>query len=50
MHRGRQAKQVRLGDVVKIPDSDLHHVMEPEAMLAISHAIEDIAGEMRRAN
>jgi hypothetical protein len=47
VHRGRQVKPVRLGDLVKIPDSDLHHVMEPEAMLAISHAIEDIAGEVR---
>ena len=48
VHHGREKKKVRLGDVVKIPDSDLHHVMDPEAMLAISHAIEDIAGEVRR--
>ena len=48
VHPGRQRKQVRLGDLVKIPDSDLHHVMEPDAMLAISHAIEDIAGEVRQ--
>jgi hypothetical protein len=47
VHHGRDAK-VRLGDLVTIPDSDLHHVMDSEAMLAISHAIEDIAGETRR--
>ena len=45
VHEGRS---VRLGDLVKIPDSDLHHVMDPEAMLAISHAIEDIASETRK--
>ena len=48
VHRGRQVKPVRLGDLVTIPDSDLHHVMDPEAMLAISHAIEDIAGDIRK--
>jgi len=46
VHHGR-ADNVRLGDLVTIPDSDLHHVMDSEAMLAISHAIEDIAGEVR---
>jgi len=45
VHHGRSQNQVRLGDLVTIPDSDLHHVMDSEAMLAISHAIEDIAGE-----
>ena len=45
VHEGRS---VRLGDLVKIPDSDLHHVMDPQAMLAISHAIEDIASETRK--
>ena len=39
---------MRLGELVTIPDSDLHHVMDAEAMLAISHAIEDIAGEERQ--
>jgi len=48
VHHGRAKSQVRLGDLVTIPDSDLHHVMEPEAMLAISHAIEDIASEEGR--
>jgi hypothetical protein len=48
VHGGHRSGQVRLGDAVKIPDSDLHHVMDPEAMLAISHAIEDIAGEIRQ--
>ena len=46
MHHGREKKQVRLGDLVTIPDSDLHHIMEFDAMVAISHAIEDIAGEV----
>ena len=48
VHGGRHSGKVRLGDAVKIPDSDLHHVMDPEAMLAISHAIEDIAGDIRQ--
>jgi hypothetical protein len=43
VHNGRADGKVRLGDLVTIPDSDLHHVMDSEAMLAISHAIEDIA-------
>jgi hypothetical protein len=45
VHNGRSQDKVRLGDLVTIPDSDLHHVMDSEAMLAISHAIEDIAAE-----
>src|SRR5471030_1567862 len=45
VHHGRSQDKVRLGDLVTIPDSDLHHVMDSEAMLAISHAIEDIAVE-----
>jgi hypothetical protein len=48
VHHGREKSQVRLGDLVTIPDSDLHHVMDSKAMLAISHAIEDIAGEERK--
>jgi hypothetical protein len=48
VHHGRSQGKVRLGDLVTIPDSDLHHVMEADAMLAISHAIEDIAGEERQ--
>jgi hypothetical protein len=48
VHHGRAGDKVRLGDIVTIPDSDLHHVMDAEAMLAISHAIEDIASEVRR--
>jgi hypothetical protein len=47
VHHGREGKKVRLGDIVTIPDSDLHHVMDSQAMLAISHAIEDIASEVR---
>ena len=48
VHHGRAGQNVRLGDIVTIPDSDLHHVMDFDAMQAISHAIEDIAGESRR--
>jgi hypothetical protein len=48
VHHGRSQGHVRLGDLVTIPDSDLHHVMDSEAMLAISHAIEDIASEEGR--
>jgi hypothetical protein len=48
VHHGRAQGKVRLGDLVTIPDSDLHHVMDSDAMLAISHAIEDIAGEERQ--
>ena len=47
VHHGRTADTIRLGDLVTIPDSDLHHVMDSEAMLAISHAIVDIAGDTR---
>ncbi len=45
VHHGRTNDKVRLGDLVTIPDSDLHHVMDSQAMMAISHAIEDIAAE-----
>ena len=48
VHHGRTKDKVRLGDLVTIPDSDLHHVMDPETILAISHAIEDIAAEERQ--
>ena len=43
--KGAKAGTVRLGDLVTIPDSDLHHVMDHDAIMAISHAIEDIASE-----
>ena len=48
VHHGRSHAKVRLGDLVTIPDSDLHHVMDSKAMLAISHAIEDVAAEERQ--
>ncbi len=44
----RKGGEPKLGDVVSIPDSDLHHVMDSEAMLAISHAIEDVAADLRK--
>jgi len=48
IHHGISPDKVRLGDLVTIPDSDLHHVMDAKAMLAISHAIEDLASEERK--
>jgi hypothetical protein len=48
VHHGRSQGKIRLGDLVTIPDSDLHHVMDADAMLAISYAIEDIASEERQ--
>jgi len=48
VHNGRSGDKVRLGDLVTIPESDLHHVMDSGAMLAISHAIVDIAAEERK--
>lgn len=39
---------ITLGEMVQIPKSDLTHVFNNEAMLAISHAIEDLAGEVRQ--
>jgi hypothetical protein len=44
---GNNGKSVKLGDLVSIPQSDLTHVFNNDAMLAISHAIEDLAGEVR---
>jgi hypothetical protein len=43
----RGSKTMTLGELVSIPESDIHHVFNNEAMLAISHAIEDLAGEIR---
>ena len=43
IHHGRTRDKVRLGDLVTIPDSDLHPVMDAGAMLAISHAVVDLA-------
>jgi hypothetical protein len=40
-------KNTTLGDLVSIPEHDLTHVFNNEAMLAISHAIEDLAAEVR---
>ena len=48
VHHGRSRDKVRLGDLVTIPNSDLHHVMDSTAMVAISHAIVDLALEERR--
>jgi hypothetical protein len=47
VQRHESKKTVTLGDLVAIPQGDITHVFNNEAMLAISHAIEDLAGEVR---
>ncbi|MDZ4788449.1 MAG: DICT sensory domain-containing protein [Blastochloris sp.] len=37
-----------LGELVSIPEHDIIHVFNNEAMLAVSHAIEDLASEQRQ--
>jgi hypothetical protein len=39
--------KLTLGQLVSIPERDIIHVFASDAMLAISHAIEDLAGEVR---
>lgn len=44
---GSRTPQVAtLGERISIPDSDITHVFNNEAMLAVSHAIEDMADEV----
>lgn len=52
MNRGKGAIKVQrckhtdkatLGDTVFVPESDVHHVLDSEIMLGVSHAIEDLA-------
>ncbi|MEM1059268.1 MAG: DICT sensory domain-containing protein [Verrucomicrobiota bacterium] len=46
VHRQRDAKEdCSLGEAVFVPDSDVHHILDSPVMLAISHAIEDLALE-----
>gem|GEM_PF-759814 len=40
-------KVTTLGELVQIPESDITHLFNNEAMLAVSHAIEDLASEHR---
>jgi hypothetical protein len=40
-------KMTSLGELVQIPESDITHLFNNEAMLAVSHAIEDLASEQR---
>jgi hypothetical protein len=47
VHQCQQTGETTLGEAVTIPDSDITHVFDNEIMLAISHAIEDLAGEVR---
>jgi hypothetical protein len=44
----KRRSAIKLGDVVRIPETDITHVYNNEAMLAISHAIEDLASETRQ--
>lgn len=46
-HHAKQRKMVRLGDRVEVPASDITHLFNNKAMLAVSHAIEDMASEVR---
>ncbi|MEM6885373.1 MAG: DICT sensory domain-containing protein [Verrucomicrobiota bacterium] len=46
-HKAKQRKMVRLGDRVEVPATDITHLFNNKAMLAVSHAIEDLAGEIR---
>jgi hypothetical protein len=45
--KARGKKAITLGDMVTIPESDIIHLFNNEAMLAVSHAIEDLASEQR---
>lgn len=47
VQRHAAKKPVTLGEMVSIPQGDITHVFNNEAMLAISHAIEDMASEVR---
>jgi len=45
---GNRKKMIKIGDVVEVPETDITHVYNNKAMLAISHAIEDLASEVRQ--
>lgn len=47
VERSAGKKKATLGDLVAVPQGDITHVFNNEAMLAISHAIEDLASEVR---
>jgi len=42
-----EKRMVRIGEQVRVPESDLTHLFNNQAMLAVSHAIEDLASEIR---
>ncbi len=46
-HKANQRKMVRLGARVEVPSADITHLFNNQAMLAVSHAIEDMASEVR---
>ncbi len=45
--QGGRRRTTTLGELVQIGEDDIIHLFNNEAMLAISHAIEDLAGEVR---
>jgi hypothetical protein len=47
VRRATGKKSITLGELVSLPAHDITHVFNNEAMLAISHAIEDLAAEVR---
>jgi hypothetical protein len=46
-HDRSSRKLVHLGEQVKVPASDITHLFSNQAMLAVSHAIEDLASDVR---
>lgn len=46
INRCRETDRVTLGDAVYVPKSDVHHVLDSDIMLGVSHAIEDLAEDI----
>lgn len=48
VHQSRKKnKKITLGEAVVIPDTDLHHVLDADTVLAVSNAIIDLSSEVR---
>jgi hypothetical protein len=47
VHQCRETGHTTLGDRVSLPESDVTHVFDREMILALSHAIEDLAAEAK---
>jgi hypothetical protein len=43
VHQCRKTNKATLGEAVYVPGSDVHHILDSEVMLAVSHSIEDLA-------